>query len=65
MVCRVAWRLDTDEREIFSADRIAVAQDHIRRVIAIVGGINRIANGPAWKIICEACALEQAERQAT
>jgi hypothetical protein len=56
---------DKDLREIFAFDRIAIAQDRNLRVIEIVGGINRIATGLARKIICEACALEQAERQAT
>ncbi|MGC2225132.1 MAG: hypothetical protein WA624_23580 [Methylocella sp.] len=56
---------DKELREILALDRIAVAQDRNLRVIEIVGGINRIAPGLARKIICEACALEQAERQAT
>jgi hypothetical protein len=48
----------------FAFDRIAIAQDRNLRVIEIVGGINRIATALARKIICETCALEQAERQA-
>jgi hypothetical protein len=55
---------DKDLRDIFAFDRIAIAQDRNLREIEIVGGIIRIATGLARKIICEACALEQADRQA-
>jgi hypothetical protein len=44
IVCRVARRLDADEREIYPLDCIALTRDHIRRAIEIVGGMNRIAD---------------------
>jgi hypothetical protein len=39
MVFRMAGRLDADQREICRLDRFALAQDRIRSVSGIVGGI--------------------------
>lgn len=62
MVLRMAGRCDAKKREIFCLDCVSVAHDSVRRVLKIMGGIDRAAGRFCWRAAknpCSGCGLER------